>query len=59
MKDMDIPAARKLHQDLLVMREKMHDVGLNRTAHEMASAVNIIGFEVAHHVALAQRGRVK
>ena len=50
MYQIDITAALKLCQDLPVLKEKLHRVGLHKTANKMEAAVSEIGYEVADFI---------
>lgn len=50
MHQIDIAAALKLCQDLPVLKEKLHRVGLHKTANKLEAAVSEIGYEVADHI---------
>lgn len=50
MHRIDITAALKLCQDLPMLKERLHRVGLQKTANKMQAAVEEIGYEVAGHI---------
>ncbi len=57
MHQIDITAALKLCQELPILKEKLHRVGLHKTANKMEAAVSEIGYEVADHIEAEREGR--
>lgn len=57
MHQIDITAALKLCVELPVLKEKLHRVGLHKTASKMQAAVEQIGYEVADHIEAERSAR--
>lgn len=56
MYQIDITAALKLCVELPVIKERLHRVGLHKTANQMQAAVEEIGYEVAGHIENERKG---
>ena len=52
----DIAAALKLCVELPVLKERLHRIGLHKTAHKMEAAVQEIGYEVADCIEAEREG---
>ena len=50
MYQIDIAAALKLCQELPVLKEHLHRIGLHKTANKMQAALEEIGYEVADFI---------
>ncbi len=48
--NIDIAQALKLCQELPILKEKLHRLGLHKTAHKLEPAMTEIGYEVASHI---------
>jgi len=59
MPEIDIAQAIKFCQELPVLRERLHRVGLHKTACKMDAAVHEIGCEVADHIEAERNSRKK
>lgn len=46
----NVPAALKLCQELPLIQERLHRIGLHKTAHKMDAAVQEIGYELADEI---------
>lgn len=57
MHQIDITAALKLCQELPILKEKLHRIGLHKTANKMEVAVTEIGYEVADFIEDERKGR--
>lgn len=57
MHQIDITQALKLCQELPVLKERLHRVGLHKTANKMQAAVEEIGYEVAAHIEAERKER--
>ncbi len=56
MTQIDILQALKLCQELPILKERLHRLGLHKTANKLESAVTEIGFEVASHIETEREG---
>ncbi len=56
MHQIDIEAALKLCVELPVLKERLHRVGLHKTANKLQAAVEEIGYEVAGHIEAERKG---
>ena len=56
MHQIDIEAALKLCVELPVLKERLHRIGLHKTAQKMEAAVSEIGYEVADHIEAERKG---
>ena len=57
MHHINITEALKLCQEIPVLKERLHRVGLHKTANKMDIVVVEIGFEVADHIEAERKGR--
>lgn len=59
MHKINIEAALKLCVELPVLKERLHRVGLHKTAQVMDAAVQEIGYEVAAHIEAERKAHGK
>lgn len=57
MHQIDMPLALKLCQEIPMIKERLHRIGLHKTANKMQAAVEEIGYEVAGHIEAERKGR--
>ena len=57
MHEIDIKQALTLCQELPLMQERLHRIGLHKTAQKMEAAVDEIGFEVADFIEGERKAR--
>lgn len=50
MHNLDITMAIKMCQEVVTIKERLHRLGLHKTANRMQAAVEAIGSEVAEHI---------
>ncbi len=50
MQQIDITTALKLCVELPILKERLHRVGLHKTANKMQAAIEEIGYEVADRI---------
>lgn len=56
MHQIDIAQALKLCQELPMIKERLHRLGLHKTANKLDAAVTEIGYEVAGRIEAERKG---